>query len=85
VRPLDLFAGKSLDDVKVETNERECDADRLGTLIGMLRGKGVDDVLVNERRITMCDRVAAQFVVDVCVVVHGGGAFFERYDRSGSP
>jgi len=31
----------------------------------MLRGKGIDDMLANERRIAMCERIAAQFVIGI--------------------
>ena len=63
--PLDVPARSVLFHMEVQPNERERDLDWLGALIRMLSCEGIDDMLMNERRITMREGVRAQFVVGV--------------------
>ena len=50
---------------KIQANEGKGQRDRLRLGVCVLRREGIDDVLVNERRIAMRQRVAAQLVVGV--------------------
>ena len=63
--PLDLPPRKLLLDEQVKADERERQLDRFRLFVRVLRGKGIDDVLVKKRRIAMGERVVTQFVVGV--------------------
>jgi hypothetical protein len=63
VDALHFPAGKLSLDVEIQTHERKCDSDPLTPGISPLGGERVDDVLMNERRRTVCERIAAEFVV----------------------
>jgi hypothetical protein len=65
VYELYLAARAPLFHSKIQSDERECDGDRLGALVGLLRRKCIDDVLVNECGITVRQRVSAQFIICV--------------------
>src|SRR5262245_60111726 len=71
---LDLLPRVPLLHAQVEADERERQFDRFRLFVRMLRGKSVDDILVNERRIIMGERVAAQVVV---LLPYGHGMFRE--------
>src|SRR5262245_30787275 len=60
VRSLNLSPRESLLDVEVESDERECQRNRFGVLVGLLRGPRVDDVLMNKCRMAVSERVALQ-------------------------
>lgn len=62
---LDLPPRKLLLDVQVKADERERQLDRFRPFIRILRGKGIDDMLVNKRRIAMGKRVVTEFVVSI--------------------
>lgn len=62
---LDVFPRKLLFDVQVQTDERERQLHRFGALIRILRGKGIDYMLMDERWIAMRERIIAQFVVGI--------------------
>src|SRR5580704_7672559 len=63
VYALDLPPGELSLHEEIQANEGKGQRDRLGLGVCVLRREGIDDVLVNERRIAMRQRVAAQFVV----------------------
>ena len=75
VRELGLAAGELLFQMQVEADEAEGQLDGLGLPIGVLHGEGVDYVLMDERRITMRQRVGAEFVEGVQFGDHGGLGF----------
>lgn len=60
---LDLSARMPLLDVQVEADERERDRDRLRAVVSRLRRIGIDDVLMDERRIAARQRVGAQLFI----------------------
>ena len=69
MRSLHAAAGPVVLDVQVHASQPERDRDRLGRLVGLLHRPRVDDVLMDERRIAVRERVAAQLVVGVPVSV----------------
>ncbi len=58
---LDLLPRKVFLDAQVQSYERERHLDGFRLFVRLLCGKGIDDVLMNERGIPMAERVAAQF------------------------
>lgn len=67
---LDLPSRESLLYEKIQAHESKGDGDRFAVIIGTLRGVGVDDVLMNERRIATSERVAAECVIRVLLRAH---------------
>lgn len=67
---LDLLAGKVFLDVQVEADQRKGQFDRLVTFGDGLRAKGIDDVLMNKRRIAVRERVITQLIVSVMIYIH---------------
>jgi hypothetical protein len=63
VNPLDLPSGEVPLHEQVEADEGKQQPNRFGPLVGVLRGKGVHHVLVNEGAIAQRERVGAQGVV----------------------
>ena len=57
VGALYLPAGESALDVQVKADQRECHGDRFRRLRRVLRREGIDDVLVDERGVTVCEGV----------------------------
>jgi hypothetical protein len=49
--------------VEIESDQRECQRDRLCVFVGLLRCECVYDMLVNKSWITVCEGVGTQFVV----------------------
>ena len=60
VRPLDLLSRPLPLDVQIQSDQRKRHLDRLAVLVGVLRGEGVDDVLMNERRVAEGQGIGAQ-------------------------
>ena len=48
---------------QIESYKRECDADRLGRVIGRLNSVSIDDMLVDEFGICKAQRVRADLVI----------------------
>jgi hypothetical protein len=74
---LHLSSGESAFHVEIEADKGEGEADRFGARIRMLCGPSVDDVLMNERRVATCQRVALQLLVRMSF-----GKFFSPELRS---
>lgn len=63
VGSLHFFARAAALHAKIEANEGEGELDRLGGLVRVLDGVGVDDVLMDERGIRVRQRVVGELVV----------------------
>ena len=71
MRTLDFFSGQSMVHMEIQANERKRESDRLGVFMGMLRRECIHDVLMNERRIAVRERIGAELVVRIVLGGHG--------------
>jgi len=67
VRVLHVLPRVVLLDMEIEPDERKGDRYRFRARIGMLRGKSIDDVLVNEARSRMRERIVRKLVIGFLV------------------
>jgi hypothetical protein len=65
MRTLYLSSRELFLDVQVESDQAERYFDRLGVFVRHLYRERVHHVLMNKRRIAVCQRVKAQFMEDV--------------------
>jgi hypothetical protein len=75
-------------DMEIQADECKGQRDRLGVLIRRRR-KGVDDVLMNELRMSVCEGVRAQFVVSFLLARYGAavrtGIFIGSTELNANP
>ena len=79
MKPLHLSAGEVLLDVQVQSDQREDQSNWLCSVIGMLSCIRVHNVLMDERRIWMRQRVARKFVIKVVQVGCHSSVLTNRY------
>ena len=72
VRALNLPSGKTLLEMQVEAGEGERESDRFATLDRVLRRPRVDDMLVDERRADVRQRVSGELVKRLEFGCHSG-------------
>jgi hypothetical protein len=65
VNALHLSARKLPLDVEIQAHERKCDPNPLALAIRPLSGERVDNMLMNERRSTVRECIAAELVIGV--------------------
>jgi hypothetical protein len=71
VHALNLFARAVLLDIELQADESEGNRNWLAVRIGTLRGVGIDDVLMDEGRIGMRERVIRKLVILLAAGRHG--------------